>query len=393
MSKKSYSELRPPEVLLLGGGPSNVDFRVLKALSSPIVEHLDPYFLEVMDDTVELLRYVFKTKNKITFPISGSGSAGMESAVCNLVEKGDEVVVCINGYFGERISEMVRRCGGKSIEVKAEWGKIISKEDVEEALSKSNAEVVMVVHGETSTGVLQPLKELSKATHKYDAMLIVDAVTTLGGCELDVDEYGIDLCYSASQKCLNCTPGLSPITVSEKVMEKIRNRNTKVWSWYLDLSLLEEYWINSGRIYHHTAPISLNYALREALRLAYEEGLEARWQRHKRNSEALIKGVEALGLKMFAEEGYRCPTLNAVSLTKGISDAGLRKTLREEFNIAVSSGFGDLKGKILRVGLMGINSNERNVLLFLEAFERALRKEGYEIKLGTGVSAAMKAYC
>jgi len=391
MTKKAYGELQPPERLLLGAGPSNVDPRVLKALCSPIVEHLDPYFLEVMNDTVELLRYAFKTRNRITFPISGTGSAGMESAICNVVEKGEEVIVCVNGFFGERMSEMVRRCGGKSIEVKAEWGKIIRKEDIEETLAQSNAGVVAIVHAETSTGILQPLKEISKVAHEYDSLLIVDAVTSLGGCELEVDEYGIDLCYSASQKCLNCPPGLAPITANEKTMEKIRNRRAKVQSWYLDLSTIEKYWLESNRVYHHTAPILLVYALREALRLLYEEGVEERWLRHKKNSSALISGVEALGLRMHAEKKYRCPSLNAVSVPEDIEDENVRGKLRKEFNITVSGGLGDLKGRLWRIGLMGINSNERNVILVLEALERALKGERYPVKLGSGVAAAIEA--
>jgi len=388
--KRIYKELSPPKRLLLGAGPSNIDPRVLKSLCSPIVDHLDPYFLEVMDETVELLRYAFKTRNRITMPISGTGTAGMESAICNLVERGDEVVVCINGFFGERMSEMVRRCGGRSIEVEAEWGRIIRKEAVEEALSQSDAKLLAIVHAETSTGILQPLKEISKIVDKYDALLLVDAVTSLGGCELNVDEYGIDICYSASQKCLGCPPGLAPITASERAMEKIRNRKTKVQSWYFDLSLIEEYWLEEKRVYHHTAPISLVYVLREALRLLYEEGLEERWRRHERNSRALISGVEALGLSMHAEEGYRCPVLNAVSVPEGVNDANVKETLRDEFGIIVSGGLGRLEGKIWRIGLMGVNSTERNVILVLKALERALKKEGYRVRLGEGVAAAKK---
>ncbi len=386
---KSYGELRPPERLLLGAGPSNVDPRVFKALTSPIVEHLDPYFMDVMDETVELLRYTFKTGNKITMPISGTGTAGMEASICNVVERGDEVVVCANGFFGERMSDIVQRCGGKSIEVKEEWGKIISAEAVQEALSKSSAELVTVVHGETSTGVLQPLEDIRKVADEYGALLLVDAVTSLGGCELGIDNLGIDICYSASQKCLSCPPGLAPITVNGKAMDKIRNRKTKVQSWYLDLSLIEKYWLENNRAYHHTAPILLVYALREALRLLYEEGLERRWQRHRRSSSALISGIEALGLRMHPKE-HRCPSLNAVSVPEGIQDINVRKTLLKEFGITVSGGLGALKGAVWRIGLMGINSTERNVILVLEALERALKKEGHPVRLGAGVSAAME---
>jgi len=390
--KKSYSELRPPQRLLLGAGPSNIDPRVLKALISPIVGHLDPFFIETMDETVELLRYAFRTKNHITFPISGTGSAGMESAICNLVERGDEVIVCIKGFFGERMREMITRCGGKPIIVEAEWGETIKKEDVEKALSESDAKVVALVHAETSTGVLQPIKEISRITHQYDALLLVDAVTSLGGCELDVDEYGIDVCYSASQKCLNCPPGLAPITASEKAMEKIRNRKTKVQSWYLDLSEIEKYWIENNRVYHHTAPILLIYALREALRLLHEESLEARWQRHLRNAQALTRGLEALGLEIYAEKQNRCPAIIAVRIPEGIQDGNVRKILLNEFNITISGGLGRLKGKLWRIGLMGINSCERNVILVLEALEQALKREGYPVKLGSGVEAAMEVF-
>jgi len=390
LTEKRYDELRPPQRLLLGAGPSNVDTRVLKALISPMVGHLDPYFTETMNETVELLRYAFKTKNHITLPISGTGSAGMESAICNLVERGDDVVVCVKGFFGERMKEIISRCGGNPITVKAEWGKIIEKEDVEKALSESNAKVVAIVHAETSTGIIQPIKEISRITHQYDALLLVDAVTSLGGCELDVDEYGIDICYSASQKCLNCPPGLAPITASKKAMEKIRNRKTKVQSWYLDLSEIEKYWVENNRVYHHTAPILLVYALREALRLLYEEGLEARWQRHLRNAQALISGLEALGLEIYAEKQYRCPAIIAVKVPDEVEDQKVRRTLLEEFNITISGGLGRLKGKLWRIGLMGINSCKRNVIIVLEALEQALKKEGYPVKLGTGVAAAME---
>jgi len=385
----SYGELRPPERLLLGAGPSNVDSRVFKALISPIVEHLDPYFIEVMDETAQLLRYAFRTKNRLTMPISGTGSAGMEAAIVNVVERDDEVVVCVNGYFGERMSEIVQRCGGRSIEVKEEWGKVISKDAVQEALSKSSAQVVAIVHAETSTGILQPLADIRKVADEYGALLLVDAVTSLGGCELDVDNFGMDVCYSASQKCLNCPPGLAPITVSEEGMNKIRNRKTKVQSWYLDLSLIEKYWLESNRVYHHTAPILLVYALREALRLLHEEGLENRWVKHKRNSSALISGIEAIGLKMHPEK-HRCPALNAVSVPENIQDVNVRRTLLQEFGITISGGLGALKGKVWRIGLMGINSTERNVILVLDALERALRKEGRAVKLGEGISAAME---
>lgn len=384
---KSYGELNPPSRLLLGPGPSNVDPRVLKAMVSPLVGHLDPYFFEIMNDTVELLRYAFKTNNKFTIPVSGTGSAGMEAALYNTVEPGEEVVVGMNGYFGERMNEIASRCGGKVIGIKEDWGKVVRKEAVEDALKKSKAKVVAIVHAETSTGALQPLHEISKVAHEYGALLLVDAVTSLTGCELDVDALQIDVCYSGSQKCLNCPPGLSPITFNEKAMNKVLARNTKVPSWYLDMSLIEKYW-SEGRAYHHTAPISMIYALREALRIVYEEGLEKRWARHKKNSQAFIEGIEAMGLKMHAEKEHRLPSLNSVAIPTGVTDTNVRSTLLNDFNIEVGGGLGALRGKIWRVGLMGINSNEKTVIIALEALERALRKEGYKVIAGEGVRAA-----
>jgi len=390
MEAKIYRELIPPNRILLGPGPSNVDPRVLRAMSSPLVGHLDPYFLELMDETMELLRYVFKTKNRLCIPISGTGSAGMEAAVCNVVERGDEVIVGVNGLFGERMSDVVTRCGGKSIEVKEEWGRVISKEAVEKALSESNAKIVGIVHAETSTGVLQPLKEISKLAKEYGALLLVDTVTSLGGCELNVDELGIDLCYSGTQKCLNCPPGLAPITFNEKAMALVRNRKTKVQSWYLDLSLIEKYW-SEGRVYHHTAPVSMIYGIREALRMIHEEGLEKRWERHKRNSLALISGVEAMGLKMHPPE-HRAPSLNSIAVPNGVPDLDVRKILLNNFNIEIGGGLGVLKGKIWRVGLMGLNSNERNVMLFLDALGRILKSKGYPADPVKGIEAATKVY-
>jgi len=393
MPKKSYGELCPPERLLLGAGPSNVDPRVLKALAAPIVEHLDPYFMEVMDETVELLRFAFKTRNHITMPISGTGSAGMEAAICNLVERGDSAVVCVNGFFGGRMKEMVQRCGGTTVTVEAEWGKPITKEAVAEALSKSGAETVAIVHAETSTGVLQPLKDILRVTHEHGALLIADVVTSLGGCELNVDELGVDVCFSASQKCLSCVPGLAPITANEKAMERIRNRKEPVQSWYLDLSTIEKYWLENNRVYHHTAPILLIYAIREALRLLYEEGLENRWQRHALNAAALKSGLEAMGLELHVKEAkYRCPTLTSVKVPSGVQDKNVRGTLREKFNITVGGGLGDLAGKVWRIGLMGMNANERSVILVLEALERALKKEGTPVNAGSGVAAAIETY-
>ena len=387
----AYGELNPPTRLLLGPGPSNVDPRVLKAMTSPLVGHLDPYFFEVMNETMELLRYAFKTKNRLTIPISGTGTAGMEAALCNIVEPGDEVVIGMNGFFGERMSEIAARCGGRVIPVKEDWGKAVTKEAVEDALKRSKAKVVALIHAETSTGVLQPLSEISKVVHEYGALLLVDAVTSLAGCELDVDDLAIDICYSGSQKCLNCPPGLAPITFNEKAFNMVLNRKSKVQSWYFDVSLIEKYWLE-GRTYHHTAPISMIYGLREALRIVHEEGLEKRWNRHRKNSQAFISGIEAMGLGMHAEKEHRLPSLNTVSIPEGILDKNVRTTLLNDFNIEIGGGLGVLAGKIWRVGLMGINSNEKTVILVLEALESALKKEGYELKKGEGVRAATEFF-
>jgi len=377
--QRSYGELNPPDRLLLGAGPSNVHPRVYKAFISPIVEHLDPYFSEVMEETAELLRCVFRTRNRITFPISGTGTAGMEAAICNVVEPGEEVIVGTNGFFGERMKDIIERCGGKPIPLTERWGNAIPKEAVQKALSSSKARTVALVHAETTTGALQPLSDIAKITRQYDALLLVDTVTSLSGCEIDIDALGIDVCFSASQKCLNCPPGMAPITANERAMEKIRNRKTRVHSLYFDLSVIEKYWIESNRVYHHTAPILLVYAMREALRIVQEEGLEARWQRHRCNMETLTEGLEALGLEINAKENP-CPSINAVLVPTGISDARVKSTLNNEYGITVSVGLGALRGKVLRIGLMGMNSTQRNVLLVLKSLENALKKEGFTPK-------------
>jgi len=389
---KNYQQLNPSTRVLLGPGPSNVHPRVLKAMSTPLVGHLDPDFLEVMNETMELLRYVFQTRNELTIPMSGTGSAGMETLFVNLLEPGDKAVVCINGLFGQRMADIVERCGAELVTVEGEWGRIIEPDQVEEALKKAGgAKVVAIVHAETSTGVRQPLEEISKIAKKYDALFLVDTVTSLGGMEVKIDEWGIDASYSGTQKCLSCPPGLSPVTFSERAREVIKKRKTKVQSWYLDLSMIQNYW-GKERFYHHTAPISMNYALREALMLIHEEGLEARFARHERNSKALTAGLEAMGLEMIAQEGYRLPSLHAVKIPEGIDDAKTRKMLLEEFNIEIGGGLGEFKGKAWRIGLMGYSSTKNNVFLVLSALEAVLKAQGYKVEEGAGVKAAQEAY-
>jgi alanine-glyoxylate transaminase/serine-glyoxylate transaminase/serine-pyruvate transaminase len=358
-------------------------------MCAPLLGHLDPLFLRCMDDIQNLLRYVFETTNRITFPVSGTGSAGMEAAIFNLVEPGDEVVVCIHGVFGERMHEMVERAGGKPVAVRAEWGTPIAHEQIVRALDSSKARALAIVHAETSTGVLQDLGGIGEMVHQKDALLIVDAVTSLGGHPVGVDRNGIDVCYSGTQKCLNAPPGLAPITFSEKAIERIRARRTKVQSWYFDVNLIEQYW-GGDRAYHHTAPISMNYALREALRIVHEEGLSERWRRHELNHRALVAGIEAMGLEMLAPPPDRLWSLNAVRAPAGVDEARVRRRLLDEHNIEVGGGLGSLKGKIWRIGLMGFGSSRDNVFLVLDALHRALSAEG--VACAPGVEAAEKAY-
>jgi len=388
-TKKSYEPFNPPKRLLLGPGPSPVDDRVLAAMAAPLLGHLDPLFLQCMDDVQSLLRYVFETENRVTIPISATGSAGMEAALINVIEPGDDVVVCINGVFGERMRDIVGRAGGKAIVVEAPWGEPLDANKIEAALkSSSSPRAVALVHAETSTGVLQNLSGLSEMAHQHGALLIVDAVTSLGGHPVGIDRNGIDICYSGTQKCLGAPPGLSPITLNERALDRIRSRRSKVQSWYLDITMVEKYW-GDDRTYHHTAPISMNYALREALRLIYEEGLEARWRRHQLNHRALVAGIEAMGLRMHVVPENRLWSLNAVSVPEGVDDARVRARLLDE-DIEIGGGLGPLKGKIWRIGLMGSGSTRENVLLVLDALQRSLKAEGFACESGV---AAAEAAC
>lgn len=384
--------LEPPSRLLLGPGPSNVHPRVLRALSTPIVGHLDPAYLVLMDDTRRMLQHVFQTKNALTLPISATGSAGMEACFVNLLEPGDKAVVCVNGVFGTRMADIVERCGAILHKVEAPWGETVDPAAVEATLAKcGKPKLVAIVHAETSTGVLQPLGEIGALAQAFGALFVVDTVTSLAGCPVRVDEWGIDACYSGTQKCLSCPPGLSPLTFSEKAVEVLRNRGTKVQSWYLDLTMIEKYW-GSERVYHHTAPISMSFALYEALRLVLEEGLEARWERHRRNHEALKAGLAAIGLRIAAQEGHQLWQLNSVAIPDGVDDAAVRTRLLRDFDIEIGAGLGPLKGKTWRIGLMGENSRPASVLTLLEALERVLAGAGYGLTAGSSVAAAAAAY-
>ena len=392
MSAIPYQELKPPYRILLGPGPSNIHPRVQKAMLEPLVGHLDPYIFTVMDDTMNLLRYVFQTKNELTFPVSGTGSAGMEAGFCNFLEEGDVAVIGVNGFFGERMAENASRCGAEVIRVDAEWGKIIPPEAIEATLrAQKKVKLLAVVHAETSTGVLQPLTEVSRLAKQYGALFLVDAVTSLGGHELAIDDWGIDICYSGSQKCISCPPGLAPFTVNQIALDTVKMRKRKVPSFYLDLSLLSGYWSSSGsKSYHHTGPIYLFYAFHEALALIAEEGLEARLERHLRHGSALQAGMEAMGLTLHAQQDYRLSTLTSVRIPSGVDDLRVRQRLLNEFGIEIGSGLGSLKGQIWRVGLMGHSSTAENVLLFLSALEKLLVEEGYRVEPGAGVTAAVQ---
>lgn len=367
----AYKDLSLPDRILMGPGPSNVPAEVLKAMSSATIGHLDPAFLAITEEVQEMLRAVFMTGNRFTIPVSGTGSAGMETAFVNVIERGDEVLVCVNGVFGERMCDVVQRCGGMVHRIDAEWGKPIDPKQVKEALEKFPSKIVAIVHAETSTGVLQPLEEISRICHDRGALFLVDTVTSLAGAPVKVDDWKIDICYSGTQKCLSCPPGLSPITFGQNAVDIFRERKTKVQSWYLDMSMVEKYW-GKERVYHHTAPINMMYALRESLRIILGEGLDKRWERHKENSKYLIAGLEKLGLEMLVEEKFRTPMLNSVIIPEGVDDALIRKKLLDEHNIEIGNGLGPLKGKIWRIGLMGNSCTKENVELVLSALREVL---------------------
>ncbi|MDO8356561.1 MAG: alanine--glyoxylate aminotransferase family protein [Nitrospirota bacterium] len=383
----------PPRRLLLGPGPSMVHPRVLRALSTPLVGHLDQAFLGIMNDIQTLLRGVFQTKNRFTIAISGTGSAGMEASMVNIVEPGDTVIVGVNGVFGTRWATIVERCGGKAIRVEAPWGQIIEPEAIEQALRQSGpVKAVAIVHAETSTGVWQPLEPIARLCREHDSLFLVDAVTSLGGAPVEVDRWGIDVCYSGTQKCLSCPPGLSPFTLSERALDAIKARRTPCQSWYLDLSLIADYWAEGKRAYHHTAPISMLYALREALRLVDEEGLPARFARHQLNSDALTAGLIELGLQPLPPTGYRLPMLTCVTVPSHIPEAEIRTKLLSIYGIEIGGGLGPLTGKVWRIGFMGESSTEAHVLTLLNALEELGIRGGWLSTPGVGLQAAARIY-
>ena len=385
---QTFAAFQPPTRLLMGPGPSNVAPSVLEAMAKPLVGHLDPTFVRMMEEIKTMLRQVFLTKNEMTFPISGTGSAGMEFCFVNLLEPGDDAIIGVNGVFGTRMCDVAERCGAKVTKVEAPWGRIIESQQIADALKKvSRPKLVAIVHAETSTGALTPVEEISKLARNAGALMLLDTVTSLAGCPVRLDDWQIDAVYSGTQKCLSCPPGLSPASLSPRALEVATKRKHKVQSWYLDVNLLASYW-GQDRVYHHTAPITMNYALHEALRLVLEEGLENRWRRHEQNHLALKAGLKAMGLQIASQEGHQLWQLNAVTVPEGVDEAAVRKRLLTDFNIEVGAGLGPLKGKIWRVGLMGETSSKANVKAFLSALGQILNDSGRKADTEAALAAS-----
>lgn len=387
----NFPTLNPPIRTLLGPGPSDIHPRVLQAIGKNTVGHLDPYYLQLMDASQKMLRALFRTENRMTFSVSATGSAGMEATVVNLIEPGDSMIVCVNGVFGARMCDVAERAGARVTKVERPWGEVFTPEDLKEALAKAKPKVVGIVMAETSTGAWQPIEEISRIVHDSGAMLLVDAVTSLGGVPVEVDGWEIDAIYSGSQKCLSCPPGLAPVSFNERAMKTILSRKTKVQSWYLDVTMLASYW-GSDRVYHHTAPINMSYALYEALQIIHEEGLEKCFARHMLNHQALKAGLSALHIEYSAQEGHQLPMLNAVRIPAGVDDARVRSDLLNRFGIEIGSGLGAFKGKVWRIGLMGYGSRPANVLLFLAALEQLLAEQDYQFDHGSSIAAATTRY-
>jgi alanine-glyoxylate transaminase/serine-glyoxylate transaminase/serine-pyruvate transaminase len=390
MTKSFY----PPQRTLMGPGPSDVSPRVLAALARPTIGHLDPAFIELMDEIKVLLQYVFQTGNELTLPVSAPGSAGMEAVFTNLLEPGDKVVVCQNGVFGGRMKENVERCGGTAVMVQDDWGKPVDPEKLESALrANPDAMAVAFVHAETSTGVRSDAKTLCALAHQFDCLAIVDAVTSLVGIELRVDDWGIDAVYSGTQKCLSCVPGLSPVSFSERAVAHIGKRRQRVQSWFLDMNLIMDYWGGDAqRSYHHTAPVNALYALHESLVMVQEEGLESGWARHELHHKAFVAGIQAMGLDLVVDANYRLPQLNAVQIPSGIDEAAVRRELLQTWNLEIGAGLGSLAGKVWRVGLMGHAARHTNVLLCLTALTDTLRSMGAAVNADAAVAAAKSVY-
>jgi alanine-glyoxylate transaminase/serine-glyoxylate transaminase/serine-pyruvate transaminase len=385
-------ELNPPVRLMLTPGPSSMDPRVYRALATPLVGHMDPWFKGCMEDTQVLMRQIFQTENRITMPLSASGSGGIEASLVNTLEEGDEAIICVNGWFSDRMAEIALRTPATVTRVEAPYGTTVDPEEVRKVGKGRKIKIIGLAQGETSSGVLTQLAAFREVADELGALLIVDAVASLAAVPLHIDDERVDICFSGTQKAISAPPGMSPITVSPQAEEVFRNRKTKVQSWYFDLTTAMNYW-GKDRLYHHTPPISLIFALREAMRITLEEGLENRWERHRQNQLALIAGLEAMGLELLVKDpAERLPTVTAAMIPNGIDDVKVRNQLLDEFNIEIAGGLGPLKAKIWRIGLMGYCSQRANVLLFLGAFEKVLLDQGYRVGSGAGVGAAVQSY-
>lgn len=392
MSESIPTSVQPPKRILMGPGPSDIHPRVLTAMSAPTVGHLDPYFLRLMDELQQMLREVFRTTNELTLAVSGTGSSGMETCVVNLIEPGDRMVVAINGVFGSRMADVAQRAGAAVTTIERPFGEVFAPGEIADVVRRVQPKVVGIVHAETSTGAWQPLEEITNVVHESGGLILADCVTSLGGVPVEVDLWQLDAVYSGTQKCLSCPPGLSPVTFSPRAVEAIERRSGKVASWYLDMTMVRSYW-GGERAYHHTAPINMNYALHEALRIVLEEGLEDRFARHMHNHNALKAGLKALGIEYSVPEGQQLPMLNSVFIPHGVDDLAVRKQLLNEFGIEIGGGLGPVKGKTWRIGLMGEASAKNNVLLLLAALEKCLADQGKPVSSpGAGLTAAIEAY-
>ena len=391
MTNSYLDEFNPPQRILMGPGPSSVNPRVLKAMTLPILGHLDPQFFKVMDEVCEMLREVLHTQNHITVPLSSTGTGAMEAACANMLERGDKMIVCRNGFFGDRLGDIAERCGAETFILDFVWGEPVDLQVLSDALDQYGpVKAVGVVHAETSTGVLTPMPDIVELAHRHGALVIADAVTSLGGHDVRMDDWDIDVCYSATQKCLGAPPGLAPISFGPRAMEVINNRPSKVQSFYFNLKGLESYW-NQTRAYHHTSPISMTYALRESLRIMMEEGIDNRIRRHARVAGALRAGLEAMGIDLMAPEGYRINPLTTALIPEGIEDTAVRGRLLSDFDIEIGGGLGQVRGKAWRIGLMGESAKESNVFALLSALEQILPDFGYEVASGASLSAAQRA--
>jgi alanine-glyoxylate transaminase / serine-glyoxylate transaminase / serine-pyruvate transaminase len=385
-----FKDINPGFRILMGPGPSDVPTRILQAMAAPCIGHLDPYFLEIMDEAQQLLRYLFQSDYALTIPVSGTGSAGMEACFVNLIEPGDKVLVCVNGVFGTRMADIVTRIGGELIRVDFPWGRAVDPEIVRKKANETRPKLLAVVHAETSTGACSPIADLSEVAQEVDALYLVDMVTSLGGMPVNTLKNKIDAAYSGTQKCISCPPGLSPITLSQRAVEKLKSRKVPVVSWYLDMGMVGSYW-GKERKYHHTAPINMIYGLREALRIIAEEGMENRFLRHEKNHRALVAGLEAMGMSMLVPENERLPMLNTVIIPEGANDLQVRSALLKNYNIEIGGGLGDLSGKVWRIGLMGTSCTRRNVILLLSSLYIILKDMGIKVNSG-GLEAANATY-